>query len=144
LAVHHLTTNRTNTAQHRPGKLFWFDVWNIERTDPTSQVCRVEVRAGKKVLKERWGIRTFDDVKRIIGDVVRHSLDEVRYLAPCQTDSSVSRHRLDPLWDATRAQIERGLFDFRAGLLPSQLREVERQLAIDTAGECGSFRRMAV
>jgi hypothetical protein len=81
-------------------------------TTPDSQS---EVRAGKKELKERWGIRTFDDVDRIIGDVVRHALDEVRYLAPSQGDSNVTRQRLDPISEATRAQVERGLFDFRAG-----------------------------
>lgn len=68
----------------------------------------------------------------MIGDVVWHALDEVRYLAPYQSDSNISRQRLDPLWEATREQVERGLFDFRAGLLPGQIREVERQLAIET------------
>lgn len=113
-------------------KLFWFKLWKIDRADPTAQVYRVEIRAGKKELKDRWGIRTFDDVERVIGDVARHALDEVRYVAPSQGDSNVTRQRLDPLWAATRARVERGLFDFRAGLLPNQLREVERQLAIDT------------
>lgn len=113
-------------------KLFWFNVWNIDRADPTAQVYRIEIRAGKKELKDRWGIRTFDDIDRVIGDVVRHALDEVRYLAACQSDSNVNRQHLDPLWEATRAQIERGLFDFRAGLLPTHVRDVERQQAIDT------------
>ena len=30
------------------------------------------------------------------------------------------------------AQVERGLFDCRTRLLPSQFKEVERQLAVDT------------
>lgn len=113
-------------------KLFWFKVWDIDRSDPTALVYRVEVRAGKKELKDRWAIRTFDDVDRAFGDVVRHALDEVRYLAAYQSDSNVTRQHLDPLWEATRAQVERGLFDFRAGLLPSDLKQIERQLAINT------------
>jgi hypothetical protein len=112
-------------------KLFWFTVWNLSRNEP-AEVYRIEVRAGKKELKEHWGIRTFDDVDRAIGDVVRYALDEVRYVAASQGDSNVTRQCLDPIWQAMIAQVEAGLFDQRAGLLPSRIREVERQLAIDT------------
>ena len=38
-------------------KLFWFKVWNIERDDPAQKVARIEVRAGKKELKDRWHLR---------------------------------------------------------------------------------------
>jgi hypothetical protein len=71
-------------------------------------------------------------VDRIMGDVVRHALDEIRYVAPSQSDSHVTRQQLDPLWTAMIAHVEHGLFDFRAGVLPSHVKEVERQLAIDT------------
>ena len=85
-----------------------------------------------ETLKERWGLRTFDDVDRAMGDVIRLALSEVRYVAASQRDSNVTRQRLDPLWEAIIEQVEHGLFDFRAGLLPSQIKEVERQIAIDT------------
>lgn len=113
-------------------KLFWFNVWNIDRTDLSASVWRVEVRAGKKELKDRWNIRTFADVDCAIGDVIRHALNEVRYLAERQGDSNVTRQRLDPLWVAMTEQVEHGLYECRAGLTPSQIKEVERQLAIDT------------
>ena len=113
-------------------KLFWFKVWNIERDDPAQEVCRIEVRAGKKELKDRWGMRTFDDVDQSIGDVIRHALDEVRYLAPFQSDSNVTRQQNDPLWQVMIDHVEQGLFDFRSGLLPSLVKEVEREQAIAT------------
>jgi hypothetical protein len=113
-------------------KLFWFTVWDIDRNDPAAEVYRVEVRAGKNELKERWDIRAFDDADRAMGDVVRHALNEVRYVAASQSDSNVTRQCLDPLWQAMIDQVERGLFDFRSGLLPSHIKEVERHLAIDT------------
>jgi hypothetical protein len=84
------------------------------------------------VLPSWRGLRTFDDVNCAIGDVVRHALDEVRYLAPSQTDSNVTRQHLDPLWQAMIDHVECGLFALRAGLLPSHIKEVERELAIDT------------
>lgn len=88
--------------------------------------------AGKKGLKNRWNIRTFPDVDWAIGDVIRHALNDVRYVAERQGDSNVTRERLDPLWAAMTEQVDRGLFESRAGLLPSQFKGVERQLAIDT------------
>jgi hypothetical protein len=47
--------------------------------------------------------------------------------AASQKDSNVTRQRLDPLWQAMIDQVERGLFDFRSGLLPSRIKEIERQ-----------------
>jgi hypothetical protein len=54
-------------ARHKPG---WWEIWNAERLrvgqpplnqdDPTEcRVWRVELRAGKHHLNERWGIRTW-------------------------------------------------------------------------------------
>lgn len=72
-------------------------IGNYLRTpDLAASVYRVEVRVGKKELKDRWGIRTFADVDCIIGDVIRHALNDVRYLAERQGDSNVTRQRLDP------------------------------------------------
>jgi hypothetical protein len=111
---------------------FWFKVWRIDPADKAAEITRVEVRAAKKELKDRWHLDTFDDVDAAIGDVIRAALDDIRYVAPLQKDSNVTRQTLDPLWQAMIDQVERGLFDFRSGLLPSDIREIERQLAIDT------------
>lgn len=92
---------------------------------------RVEVRAGKREL-QRWNIRTFSDVEAASGDVIRTALDEIRYVAPSQGDSNVTRQRLDPLWETMIAQVEQGLFAFRAGLSPSRIKEIERETAIST------------
>ena len=114
-------------------KLFWFAIWDIDRADPGASVWRVEVRAGKKELL-RWNLRRFADVETFGGDVIRNSLDDIRYLAPDQGDSNVTRQQLDPLWQAMVEQVERGLFDFRAGVLPSKIKEIERDLAKRTYG----------
>lgn len=111
--------------------LHWFEIWKIDRDDPDAMVWRVEMRAGKKEL-QRWNIRTFEDVETCGGDVVRNALDEIRYVAPEQGDSNVTRQGLDPLWVVMIEQVERGLFDFRAGLLPSRIKEIEREAAIRT------------
>lgn len=113
-------------------KPFWFTVWGVEPADRNASIFRIEVRAGKKELKEGWNIRTFADVETVGGDAIRHALEEVRYLAADQSDSNVTRQWLDPLWQAMIGEVERGLFDFRSGILSSKIKEVEREMAIKT------------
>lgn len=111
--------------------LHWFEIWKIDRSDPHATVWRVEVRAGKQELL-RWNVRTFDDVETCGGDAIRGALEEIIYVAAEQTDSNVSRQHLDPLWVAMIEHVEQGLFAFRAGLSPSGIREIEREVAIRT------------
>jgi hypothetical protein len=113
-------------------KLFWFTVWGIDPHDAGAQVWRVEMRAGKKELKDRWQIKTFDDVDCAIGDVFDHAVADVRYVAQLQSDSNVTRQHLHPLWKAVIEHVKQALTDFSCGLLPGQVKEIERQLAIDT------------
>jgi hypothetical protein len=112
-------------------KLFWFKVWGVDQYNPFTQVWRVEMRAGKKELKERWQIRTFDDVDRAIADVFVHALADVRYVTRLQRDSNVTRQSLHPLWEAVTDHVAHGLMYLRCGLVPGQVKEIERQLAID-------------
>jgi hypothetical protein len=49
------------------------------------------------------------------------------------TDSNVSRQSLHPLWQAVTRHLDRGtLAEFSSGLLPADIREVER----DSQAEC--------
>src|SRR4029077_16323478 len=86
----------------------------------------------KKELKDRWQIRTFDDIDRAVGDVFLQVLADVRYVHSIQTDSNATRQRLHPLWEAVAEHVAQDLMEFRAGLLPGQVRDIERQMAIDT------------
>jgi hypothetical protein len=111
--------------------MFWFRKWRVEPADPTP-IFRVEVRAGKKELKERWNLRTFDEVQREIGDVIRAALQDIRYIAPRQTDTNVTRQRLDPLWQAMIEVVDHGLPRFRSDLTADEVKEIEREEAVRT------------
>lgn len=116
-------------------KKFWFKAWGIDPADPSIEVWRVEIRAGKKELKDRWQIRRFEDLDSGIGDVCLHALAEVRYLADRQTDSNVTRQQLHPLWHAARKTLMLHLSEYRSGLLPGQIVEIERELAQERYGK---------
>ena len=111
-------------------KWFWFRAWNLDRHDPTARVWRVEIRAGKRELKGRWGVSSLTDVLDTIGDVYRATLADIRYVAAHQTDSNVHRQRLDPLWAAAQAHIAIALKEYSSGLCPVDVLEIEREKAI--------------
>lgn len=115
-------------------KPFWFKAWGVDGDDPTLEVWRVEVRAGKKELKDKYKMRTFADVTAGIGDVVVRALEDVRYLDDHQRDSNVSRQRLHPLWTAARSAAQASLQEQRSGLTPDQVLDGERGLVIDRHG----------
>lgn len=113
-------------------KLHWFAVWELDHLDPSQRIWRVEVRAGKRELKDTWGISTFKDLEDSIGDVLLHAVSQVRYLDNNQTDSNISRQRLHPIWQLTQQHLSESLMEFRSGLLPGQVKAIEQGLAVET------------
>lgn len=106
---------------------FWFKVWDIDPKDTTKHVWRVEFRAGKKELKDKYNLRSFKDFEDSIGDVFVNTAEKVRYINDGQALSNVSRSLPHPLWEAVTTTLERNLFEYRSGLLPGQVREVIRE-----------------
>ncbi|MEM7172437.1 MAG: hypothetical protein AAF530_19875 [Pseudomonadota bacterium] len=111
--------------------LYWFKIWEIDPEDDRHSIWRVEFRAGKRELKDRWQITSYTNFETSIGDVYSHMADRIRYLDDFQSDSNISRQCLHPLWTAANSTLEKNLFQFRSGLLPHQVREVEREQLID-------------
>ena len=111
-------------------KPFWFKTWGIDPHDLSQEVWRVEVRAGKKELKDKYQIRSFADFETSIGDVIVNALQDVRYLADHQTDSNVSRQSIHHIWEAAQQVAARNLFEYRSGLTPGQVLQIEREVAL--------------
>ncbi|MCH8181990.1 MAG: hypothetical protein IID55_02280 [Proteobacteria bacterium] len=114
-------------------KFYWFKAWGIDPKDRSKQVWRVELRAGKKELKDRFRISTFDDLEASIGDVYKLMVEQIRYVAEGQTDSNVTRQALHPLWHNVSRHVQFVMADKRSGLTRDQIKEVEREAAIANA-----------
>ena len=91
---------------------------------------RVELRAGRQELKERWRLRSFADLEASAGDLFCAATARVRYVMPGQRDTNATRLRLHPLWVAVRAALDGPLTAHRSGLLPSDVLEIEREEAV--------------
>ena len=117
-------------------KLAWVDVWNaslahqrlpeLDITDPaSSRVWRVELRAGKRQLKERWQITTWGQLHDRLGDLVTEMIEAIRYTEPCR-DTNRSRWPDGHLWQAVRSEVDEDLFELRNFAPPETIRRVNK------------------
>lgn len=112
-------------------KYFWFEAWDKDRHEPELEVWRVEVRAGKKELKNKYQIRTFEDFECGIGDAISNALEKVKYIDDQQNDSNVTRQSLHPLWVEAKSIALNNLCQFRSGLTPDQIIKITHEQAIN-------------
>ncbi|UXX82216.1 hypothetical protein [Roseovarius pelagicus] len=136
-------------------KTYWWDIWNhtlrnmdagqprnvtLHRADtpPASlspdpahadanRVWRVEFRAGKDLLKDTWGIRTWQQFFDRFGDLCRQSGEVVRYTQPDPADSNRARWPNHPLWEIVCAEMNDDLVEMRSGADPHPMKEVHRE-----------------
>jgi len=119
-------------------KPVWWDIWNsnltaqgLPKLNPkdraTSQVWRVEIRAGKNLLKDRWQIRQWAEFDSLFGDVVSEALTKVRYCEPENTDTNRARWPNSPIWDQVVQVMDEELLEMRSYLDPDLVKTVHRQ-----------------
>ena len=119
-------------------KPIWWDIWNanlaregLPPLDPKdarqSRVWRIEIRAGKNLLKDRWQIRTWGQLDALFGDVVAEAFQKVRYCVPSATDSNRARWPNAPIWDMAEAEAQGDLMEMRSHVDPSKVKYIHRQ-----------------
>jgi hypothetical protein len=113
-------------AIQKPGKKVWFAIWNEALTEQgqrpldfadgfAAAVWRVEVRAGKHCLKDKYKVTTWGDLADKLPMIYRDTLRRSRYCVP-NTDSNHSRWPDHELWRLAMAEVEKIDFD-RLGYL---------------------------
>ena len=119
-------------AKHKVG---WWEIWNaarersglspLNRKEPDeSRIWRVELRAGKRHLKDNWNIRTWADLDNRLGDLIADTLDSVRY-AMLTEDSNRSRWPDSALWTQVRRSTDADLFAMRNYASPDLIKRVQ-------------------
>ena len=118
-------------------KLIWWDIWNASRDalgeaplDPkdrdASQVWRIELRAGKNLLKDRWNIRTWADFDKKFGDLIAETFEKVRYAEPDPSDTNRARWPNHAIWDLVSAVAEDDLQEMRSYLDVDKVKSVHK------------------
>ncbi|MBO9399086.1 hypothetical protein J7400_20620 [Shimia sp. R9_2] len=128
-------------------KMGWLTIWNATleaqnkppldlKDRDTSQVWRFEMRLGSKQLRNRFEMRSWEDVHNIIGDAFSDALSRMRYSEPTK-DSNRARWPVHGLWRQFEDVIGNDLHENCAGVLPcdvvkanrmAKMRELDAQL----------------
>ncbi len=128
-------------------KMGWLTIWNAAleaqykpaldlKDRDASQVWRFEMRLGSKQLRNRFEMRSWEDVHNIIGDAFTDALSRMRYSEPT-TDSNRARWPVQGLWRQFEDVIGNDLRENYAGVLPcdvvkanrmAKMRELDAQL----------------
>jgi hypothetical protein len=119
-------------AKHKVG---WWEIWNSKRAEgglpplnpenaTESRVWRVELRAGKRHLKDRWDIRRWADLDARFGDLIAAMLSSIRYTQP-RVDSNRSRWVDHRLWRLVRQETEGDLMELRNWTDPDLVKRVQ-------------------
>uniref|UniRef100_UPI004047A874 hypothetical protein n=1 Tax=Yoonia sp. TaxID=2212373 RepID=UPI004047A874 len=95
-----------------------------------SRIFRIEFRAGKTALKEKWNITTWADFFDRFGDLCRQMGEAIRYCDPIPNDSKRARWPNHALWDIAVAEMNDDLFEMRSGVDPILIKEVHKETHI--------------
>lgn len=118
------------------GKHGWLRIWNDARARDnlppldlsdraTSQVWRFELRMGAKQLRNRWEMRSWADLRNMVGDALTEFTQKIRYTAP-NHDSNRARWPAHVLWDQVADVVNRALEDHQSGVCPTEVKDANR------------------
>ena len=118
------------------GKLGWLTIWNdaraqlnrppLDLSDRTSsQVWRFELRMGAKQLRNRWEMRSWQDLRDMVGDAYSEFCEKIRYTCPA-TDSNRARWPVHELWHQVSNVVALDLQENCSGVVPSEVIETNR------------------
>jgi len=121
------------------GKMGWLKIWNdnLDKSDlppldlksrDQSQVWRFELRMGSKQLRNRWEMRSWSDLRAVIGDALTDFTQRIRYTAPT-ADSNRARWPAHELWDMVEAVIAADLAAMRlSAIAAAALEQAGKQI----------------
>ncbi|KJS38250.1 MAG: hypothetical protein VR70_10465 [Rhodospirillaceae bacterium BRH_c57] len=120
-------------------KTEWWAHWDAARERqqlPTlsgkERIWRVELRAGKAHLKNRWGIASWSELDNKLGDLFARALTDIRYTIPNATDGERFRWGNHCLWDAVMRTIIEDLGEMTTGAEPGVVKTVRREQLVAT------------
>lgn len=118
-------------------KPIWWDIWNaslkaegLPPLDPKdrseSQIWRVEARAGKRIMKDRWGITTWEDFDAKFSDVIAEAFEKIRYCDPDPMDTNRARWPNHEIWDMAKVDADTDLSEMRSHLDVDKVKAVHK------------------
>ncbi|MBQ2262880.1 MAG: hypothetical protein II336_16125 [Loktanella sp.] len=119
----------------------WPAIWGRAINGPTappldlsdraaSQIWRVELRVGKRHLKDVWDINSWASLYELLRRIFLKILDDIKYCQPCP-DTNRSRWPSHAIWQAVREVVANDLFDALPTLSPEEYIEIKKAQKLD-------------
>jgi hypothetical protein len=102
-------------------KGYWWPIWNAALADQglppldpkdreSSAVWRLELRAYKRHLKDKWGVTTWGDLREKLPEILHYTLCDIRYTQPT-ADTNRARWPDHPIWGLAHEAFGRDMSD---------------------------------
>ncbi|MDO8423145.1 MAG: hypothetical protein Q7S99_13390 [Parvibaculum sp.] len=80
-------------------ELYWFDAWGLDKDDPSAQVWRIEIRAGRDALAKLTNTkRPYEVIEAVAKKFFIKAAEEIRYLESLSEQRNISRVPSHPIW----------------------------------------------
>lgn len=122
-------------------KFAWWEIWDTYRAENEnpplvrenagqSRAWRVEARAGKRHLKDKWAITKWSDLEARCGDMIADTMCAVRHVIP-SSDSNRSRWSTSKLWEIAQSEMSNELLGMRSFADVELVKEIQRAVFCD-------------
>ena len=90
---------------------YWWRLWDLNKKEFKKEIWRIEIRAYKKELN-KWNLKTFEDLEKIIGNVIEDILVNYKYTNPKLNDTNRNRWPKAKIWNKAIKAIKKDLFSY--------------------------------
>tara|TARA_R110000868_G_scaffold194517_3_gene439954 strand:- start:3563 stop:4720 length:1158 start_codon:yes stop_codon:yes gene_type:complete len=122
-------------------ELYWFDAWGLDKNDPSAQVWRIEIRAGRDALAKLTIKRPFEFVEAVAKNFFIKAADEIRYIEKSSEQKNISRIPSHAIWILLQSTLENLPTNPSPPLIESRALEMLRRQRLDMATKqgCGNL-----
>lgn len=111
------------------GKDYWRKVWKLDDNPEVERVWRVELRAGKRHLKEDWQVSTIAQLREKMGDIFAYTLKKIRLHDYEDENDNITRRAAHTIWSKLYTIVKNGFI--LNGECPNAVIECHREKAVD-------------
>ena len=87
-------------------ELYWFDAWGLDKNDPSAQVWRIEIRAGRDSLSKLTIKRPYESVEAVAKGFFIKAAEEIRYVDESRNQKNITRVPSHAIWNVLQATLK--------------------------------------
>tara|TARA_R110002110_G_scaffold198480_1_gene408808 strand:- start:4302 stop:5492 length:1191 start_codon:yes stop_codon:yes gene_type:complete len=114
-------------------ELYWFDAWGIDKNDPSAQVWRIEIRAGRDALAKLTIKRPYESIEAVAKNFFIKATEEIRYLNGSSDQKNISRIPSHAIWTSLQNTLANLPMNPAPPIMEARALEMLRKQRLDMA-----------